>query len=151
MGFIWIRATLPRIRYDRLMQFGWKILLPLGFLAVAWTAVAVVVGDELGGFAYMLISVAMLVAVGVAGYFLTRNEEPAEEEDYEDDPVITGERGGLGFAVLQIVGGLIAIPFVLYEFTLKMLDGIGRLDGGEPESDDVDDSAPALPSESGGD
>jgi NADH-quinone oxidoreductase subunit H len=151
MGFIWIRATLPRIRYDRLMQLGWKILLPLGFLSVAWTAVAVVVGDELGGFAYMLVSLAMLVVVGVAGYFLTRNEDPAEEEDYEDDPVITGERAGLGFAVLQVVGGLIAIPFVLYEFTLKMLEGIGRLDGGEPETGDAEESAPALPSESGGD
>jgi NADH-quinone oxidoreductase subunit H len=30
--FIWIRATVPRIRYDRLMQFGWKTLFPLALL-----------------------------------------------------------------------------------------------------------------------
>jgi len=30
--FIWIRATWPRFRYDRLMAFGWKVMLPLGFL-----------------------------------------------------------------------------------------------------------------------
>ncbi|HEX9090864.1 MAG TPA: NADH-quinone oxidoreductase subunit NuoH [Anaerolineales bacterium] len=30
--FIWIRATWPRFRYDRLMSFGWKVMLPLGFL-----------------------------------------------------------------------------------------------------------------------
>jgi len=36
--FIWVRATLPRIRYDRLMAFGWKILFPLGILNVLVTA-----------------------------------------------------------------------------------------------------------------
>jgi NADH-quinone oxidoreductase subunit H len=39
---IWIRATLPRFRYDRLMAFGWKILLPLSLLNVFITAVVLV-------------------------------------------------------------------------------------------------------------
>jgi len=37
-GFIWVRATLPRIRYDRLMAFGWKVLFPLSVLNVMVTA-----------------------------------------------------------------------------------------------------------------
>jgi NADH-quinone oxidoreductase subunit H len=42
---IWLRATFPRFRYDRLMAFGWKVLLPLALLNVAITAViAVLVG-----------------------------------------------------------------------------------------------------------
>ena len=40
--FIWIRATLPRLRYDQLMSFGWKILLPLATLNLVVTAVLVV-------------------------------------------------------------------------------------------------------------
>jgi NADH-quinone oxidoreductase subunit H len=40
--FIWIRATLPRLRYDQLMSFGWKILLPLATLNVLVTAIVLV-------------------------------------------------------------------------------------------------------------
>lgn len=39
---IWIRATLPRLRYDRLMSFGWKVMLPLALLNVFATAVVIV-------------------------------------------------------------------------------------------------------------
>jgi len=39
--FIWVRATLPRIRYDRLMAFGWKVTFPLALLSVLLTAAAV--------------------------------------------------------------------------------------------------------------
>ena len=40
--FIWIRATFPRLRYDQLMSFGWKILLPLATVNVLVTAILVV-------------------------------------------------------------------------------------------------------------
>ena len=41
--FIWVRATLPRLRYDQLMSFGWKVLLPLATLNVLVTAIVLVV------------------------------------------------------------------------------------------------------------
>lgn len=41
-GLIWIRATLPRIRYDRLMAFGWKVMFPLALLNVVLTAGGIV-------------------------------------------------------------------------------------------------------------
>jgi NADH-quinone oxidoreductase subunit H len=41
--FIWVRATLPRLRYDQLMSFGWKVLLPLATLNALVTAIVVVV------------------------------------------------------------------------------------------------------------
>ncbi|MET0810997.1 MAG: NADH-quinone oxidoreductase subunit NuoH [Thermoleophilaceae bacterium] len=41
--FIWIRASLPRLRYDQLMSFGWKVLLPLATVNVLVTAIVLVV------------------------------------------------------------------------------------------------------------
>jgi len=37
--YIWLRATFPRLRYDQLMAFGWKVLLPLSLLNLSVTAV----------------------------------------------------------------------------------------------------------------
>lgn len=42
--FIWMRATLPRIRYDQLMRIGWQVLLPLSVLNLLWTALVIALG-----------------------------------------------------------------------------------------------------------
>jgi NADH-quinone oxidoreductase subunit H len=123
---VWIRATLPRLRYDRLMALGWKVMLPLAFVAVLWSAVAVLLGDLFDSpVAYGIFSGGVFAAILVVGYFISRRNGDSSqpvEEDLTDDPVITGERRGLGYAGLQVLGGLIAIPFVLFTGAIRALE-----------------------------
>ena len=39
--YIWVRGTLPRFRYDQLMAFGWKFLLPLAIANIVVTSLVV--------------------------------------------------------------------------------------------------------------
>lgn len=64
--FIWLRATLPRIRYDQLMRFGWQVLLPLSVLNLLVTAAAIVYGAPwwvTGIFGVVVLTIASMVYI----------------------------------------------------------------------------------------
>jgi NADH-quinone oxidoreductase subunit H len=70
--FIWLRATLPRIRYDRLMRVGWQVLLPLSVLNVIITAICVAllppqIGWWVNGLAGLVVIVALLIVMRQSG------------------------------------------------------------------------------------
>jgi NADH-quinone oxidoreductase subunit H len=44
--YVWVRGTLPRFRYDQLMNFGWKVLLPLSILNAVATSLAIVLAQK---------------------------------------------------------------------------------------------------------
>jgi NADH-quinone oxidoreductase subunit H len=79
--FIWLRATLPRIRYDRLMRFGWQVLLPLAVLNIVITACAVALnlGWWVSGLAGLIVIVAMLFIIRRQGFVNETRFEGSEK------------------------------------------------------------------------
>ncbi len=63
---IWTRATWPRIRYDRLMTLGWKVLLPLSIALVVVTALGILLADQFGSIYVWSIPVLSIFAGAVA-------------------------------------------------------------------------------------
>ncbi len=71
---IWIRATWPRIRYDRLMAFGWKVLLPLSLILAFITATGILLAQELNNqLFFWSIPVLSIICVLVAVAFINRD------------------------------------------------------------------------------
>jgi NADH-quinone oxidoreductase subunit H len=68
-AFVWTRAAVPRVRYDQLMDLGWKVLIPLG---VGWMLllVGIRVGSDAGW--QPLVTIAVSVVALAAGYGLLR-------------------------------------------------------------------------------
>ncbi|MBI5841486.1 MAG: NADH-quinone oxidoreductase subunit NuoH [Chloroflexi bacterium] len=70
---IWVRATWPRIRYDRLMSFGWKVLVPLALAVVFITATGILLAQELNNQLYFwAIPFVSIVAAGIAVMMIYR-------------------------------------------------------------------------------
>jgi NADH-quinone oxidoreductase subunit H len=88
-ALIWVRATLPRFRYDRLMSFGWNVLIPAGLLWILVTAAAVILPEYWAGTrladlrAALVIAAGMFVVVLVIGPLFTGPPRGVKEGDEE--------------------------------------------------------------------
>jgi NADH-quinone oxidoreductase subunit H len=80
--YVWIRATLPRMRYDRLMSFGWKVLIPVGLVWVLATGAVLVLPDVYGRrAAFVGAAIVFAIVLGVSLLWpLIAPSRPVEEE-----------------------------------------------------------------------
>lgn len=77
--FIWLRGSLPRLRYDQFMAFGWKRLIPAALLWIIAVATIRAISLEDGiDRQYLLIGIGVLVALFLAMFFFA--DEEGEEE-----------------------------------------------------------------------
>ena len=61
---IWVRASWPRIRYNRLMAFGWKVLLPLSLAVVFITAIGILLAEQFNNNWYLAIVPVLSILAG---------------------------------------------------------------------------------------
>jgi len=78
-GMIWVRATLPRIRYDRLMEFGWKVLLPLSLAVIFITAAGIILAQQVAPALLWITPVASLL---VAAFAVAMIDRSLRRKDY---------------------------------------------------------------------
>jgi NADH-quinone oxidoreductase subunit H len=87
--FVLLRTALPRMRYDRLMALGWKVLIPVGLVWVMVTAIMVVANDQADGGARWYVAgggivVALLVWVMAPVLSTIGRPNEAESEPFQD-------------------------------------------------------------------
>lgn len=90
--FMWLRASLPRLRYDQFMKFGWKVLIPASLIWILVVASLRVAQQEGASRTVIITFVFGLVLVGLAIASLferskKRSEAPAAESTAPDFPV----------------------------------------------------------------
>ena len=105
--FIWLRGTLPRMRYDQFMAFGWKRLIPFALIWIVAVA-AIRTASVDGGVdrKYLLIGLGVAVVLFLGVFFFGEQEA---EEGPDREPTPEGYAGGFPVPVMP-TGGAVRGP-----------------------------------------
>ncbi|HUR50885.1 MAG TPA: NADH-quinone oxidoreductase subunit H, partial [Mycobacteriales bacterium] len=91
--FIWLRGTLPRLRYDQFMKLGWKVLIPISLVWILVVASIRTLYDEVADTRTRVTYLGIGLAVLMLLFTLWPQREPEPEPDPEADLVPLAEGG----------------------------------------------------------
>jgi NADH-quinone oxidoreductase subunit H len=109
--FVWLRGTLPRLRYDQFMQFGWKVLVPVGLVWILFIGAFSVLRSEGHDTAQLLLYgvLPLAVLIIVVTYLLPEGRR-TDDDDEDDEPVRPGRRGPRGGATFPLPPMDLVVP-----------------------------------------
>ena len=83
--FIWLRGTLPRMRYDQFMRFGWKILIPVSIVWIVIVSIARLMRDDVSlSTTEILITGAVVIVVLLVGSWLIQSRQDRRQRERDE-------------------------------------------------------------------
>jgi len=100
--FVWLRGTVPRMRYDTFMKFGWKVLVPIGLVWILLVAAIRTATLEIDNRTTLLLGVGTILLAVLAVFYLLPTPEP-EPEPEPGSLLVPPSEGGFPVPPLDLV------------------------------------------------